>query len=414
MVASGRSTSSSSSRAPATSVDGGSRSSRWMCATSDQLAGRALQRLPAHVDERGQGGRELRVADVRERVGDGGVGAEDDRLRRHHAAGRVLDVLHQPADVLGLLRLHQLEQDLGGLRRQVGDQVGRVVGRHLLEDVGGALGVEALEDADLVLLGQLLEHVGEPLVVERHGHGGTALDRQVVEHLGSVGGTHLVDRRDQVGRALAVVGAGEPGDVAPLDDMRLTAAAQALGRLPDRDPAQHPVAGAGALHPHVVDRAADAAALDGHRAVEHLAHHQGLRRALLEPAHVEQPGRVDLPAVDRRHPGHRQEDAAATEHLGDHAEHPRLRALQPHRHHEVANLADLVPLGVEDRQSHQPGGIDTGGRDAHGSRLSVEVPDSPKAGGVQESPVDPGIPALVGRCNGRQVPAFPVRCDSWG
>ena len=27
------------------------------------------------------------------------------------------------------------------------------------------------------------------------------------------------------------------------------------------------------------------------------------------------------------------------------------------RHHEVANLADLVPLGVEDRQADQPGGV---------------------------------------------------------
>ena len=47
-------------------------------------------------------------------------------------------------------------------------------------------------------------------------------------------------------------------------------------------------------------------------------------RALLEAAHVEQPGRVDVAAVDIGHPGHRDEDPATAEHLGDHAEHTRL------------------------------------------------------------------------------------------
>ena len=102
-------------------------------------------------------------------------GPQDHRLGRHHAAGGVLDVGHQPPDVLGLLGLHQLEQRLGGLGRQLGDQVGGVVGGHLLEDVGGPLGVEVAEDLDLVLLGQLLEDVGEPLVVERRDDRGAPL-----------------------------------------------------------------------------------------------------------------------------------------------------------------------------------------------------------------------------------------------
>ena len=60
-----------------------------------------------------------------------------------------------------------------------------------------------LEDLDLVLLGQLLQDVGEPLVVERRDHGGAALERQLVDHVGGVGGPHLVERGDQVGGALA-------------------------------------------------------------------------------------------------------------------------------------------------------------------------------------------------------------------
>ena len=93
--------------------------------------------------------------------------------------------------------------------------------------------------------------------------------------------------------------------------------------------------------------------------------HERLGRPLLEAAHVEQPGRVDLPAVDVGHPGHRHEDPAPAEHLGDQPEHPRLVDLRAHRHHEVADLADLVALGVEDRQADQPGGVDAGGGGAH-------------------------------------------------
>ena len=182
-----------------------------------------------------------------------------------------------------------------------------------------------LEDLDLVLVGQLLEDVGEPLVVQRGDHGGPPLGRQVVDDAGGVGGAHLVQGRDQVGGALRGLAAHQPDDVAPLDDVGLAATAQALApqplaRLLHGDPAQHPVAGARLLHRDVVDGAGDAAlaalaGLDGDRAVEHLADHERLGRALLEPAHVQQPGGVDLPAVDVGDPGHRDEDPAAPEHL---------------------------------------------------------------------------------------------------
>ncbi len=230
-VASGRSGSSDSSSAPATSVDGGSRSSRWMCAQPMNRPVGVSSGAPAHVDERGERRREVGVADVGQGVGDGGVRGEDHRLGGHHPAGGVLDVRHQPPHVLGLLRLHQLEQRLGGLGRQLGDQVGRVVGVHLLEHVGRALALEQPQDLDLVLLGQLLQHVGEPLVGERGHDGGTPLGGQVVDHAGRVGGPELVEGVDQLGRALGGLGPGQPGHLAPLDHVRLALAAQPLGRL---------------------------------------------------------------------------------------------------------------------------------------------------------------------------------------
>ena len=194
------------------------------------------------------------------------------------------------------------------------------------------------------------------------------LERQVVDHAGGVGRAELVERVDELGGALGGLAPGQPLDLAPLHDVGLAAPAQGLGRLLDRDPAEHPVAVAGLLHGDVVDGAGHARRRHGHHAVEQLSHDQRLGRPLLEAAHVEQPGRVDLPAVDVGDPGHRHEDPPATEHLGHHPEHARLADLGPEGDDEVAHLADLVALGVEDRQSDEPRDVDAGRAGAHSGR----------------------------------------------
>ena len=57
-------------------------------------------------------------------------------------------------------------------------------------------------------------------------------------------------------------------------------------------------------------------------------------------------------------------------------EHPRLVDLRAHRRHEVAHLADLVALRVEDRQADQPGDVDAGGGGAHAPTLPAgRAPD---------------------------------------
>ena len=157
------------STTPLTSADGRLAQQPLDVRDAEVPAGRRLQRRPADVDLRGQRRGELGLADPGQRVGDGGVRRQDDRLGGHHAAGRVVGVGEQPAQRGGLVGLHQLEQLLGVVLRQLGEQVGGVVGLHRLEDVGGALLLELAEDLDLVVLGQLLEDVGERLVVERGG-----------------------------------------------------------------------------------------------------------------------------------------------------------------------------------------------------------------------------------------------------
>ncbi len=175
--------------------------------------------------------------------------------------------------------------------------------------------------------GSLLQDVGEPLVVERGHDRGPPLDGEVVDHAGRVGRPHLVERVHEVGGALGLLATAEPLDVAPLDD---------VGLAPRR---RSPLAGswtATRLRTQSRLRACSIATSYTtptmpllemrHGAVEHLADHQGLGRALLEAAHVEQPGRVDLPGVDVGDPGHRHEDPSPSEHLGHQPEDPWLAA----------------------------------------------------------------------------------------
>ena len=76
--------------------------------------------------------------------------------------------------------------------------------------------------------------------------------------------------------------------------------------------------------------------------------HQGLGRALLEATHVDQAGRDDLAGVDGGHAGHRQEDAAPPRHLDDQTQHARRLAPDPQRDDDVAHPAHLVSDRVED------------------------------------------------------------------
>src|SRR3954471_21540831 len=165
---------------------------RWFAQQSldvadpDEPSGRSLQRRTTDVDHRGQRWTEFGVADMRERIGHSGVDGQDDRLRRHQTAGGVLLIGEQAPYVLSLVRLHQRQQPLGGVGRQLGDQVGRVVRRHLLQHVRSAFGVQTGQDLDLVVFRQFLEYVGQSLVVQRRSDLLTALGGQIMQYAGQV------------------------------------------------------------------------------------------------------------------------------------------------------------------------------------------------------------------------------------
>ena len=74
------------------------------------------------------------------------------------------------------------------LRRQFAEQIGRVVGIHLFDDVGGALVPEIVDDRTLRFSIEVFERVGRGFVVERTDDAGSVARRKVADDLGQVAG----------------------------------------------------------------------------------------------------------------------------------------------------------------------------------------------------------------------------------
>ena len=121
-------------------------------------------------------------------------GSEDHRLGGHQAAGRVGLVGEQAADRLGLVGIHRAEQLLLARGGKLAEQVGRVVGLHLVEHATEPLEVEALDQPHLLVLGELLEQVGQPLVLERLRQHAPAAERQLPDRGGHLGRMQAAER----------------------------------------------------------------------------------------------------------------------------------------------------------------------------------------------------------------------------
>ena len=112
--------------------------------------------------------------------------------------------------------------------------------------------------------------------------------------------------------------------------------------------------------------------LERDRAVEQFSDNQGLGLALLEPAQVDQAADHHLFGVERMHPADGQEYPASGRYLDDHAEHARRLGPGEQRDHEVADLAHLITVGIEDGHSRQSRHEDAGRRSAHSANLSAK------------------------------------------
>ena len=163
----------------------------------------------------------LRVGLQLAQPGDGLVGREllahGHELGGHDAAGRVLGIAEQLGHLVGLLAVHERQDLVPGRVREVGDEVGRVVGAHLLEDVRRPLGLEVLEDLDLRLGLHLLDGVGRRLVVEDGQDAGPVARCELVDDRGQVGRVQLLEAGMRHAQADRGDGGLDRVDVLPVD-----------------------------------------------------------------------------------------------------------------------------------------------------------------------------------------------------
>ena len=124
---------------------------------------------------------------------------------------------------------------------QVGEQVGGVVGRHLVEDLAGLLVGQLEQQRRLVRGVELLEGVGGEVVLERVQHGGALVRRELVDELSDVGRMEQLEPGLRDGEAHRGVVRALHVDVLPVDEVGarvLAALGEALADLAEPHAAQ--------------------------------------------------------------------------------------------------------------------------------------------------------------------------------
>ncbi len=289
------------------------------------------------------------------------VGRDRDEIGRHQATGGLFAIRQELADVLRLLRLHQSKELGPALLGQVGDQVGGLIGAHLLEDVGRPFGRKVVEDVDLVLRGQLLEHIGSTALLERGHDAGPIAWRELLDDVGDIGGVQRGERLVGDAQLEARDARLNRIDVLPFDvvfDRKAKGARKALAGTGQSEPAED----SGQPHvdgyqpespPHrgeldVVD-AHDLPALHvDDLLVLQVEPEADLIRTLLEVGDVDARGMQARTAlVDRIDIGPGQEDVAIAADTHDNAGDRRV--LLAKGHDQIADPAEWRAVQVEHR-----------------------------------------------------------------
>jgi hypothetical protein len=192
---------------------------------SEIAAGRRSGGRTCDENLRRHGRGELLFPDSGQGLRHGRVRGHDHRLRRHEAAGRTGLIGQQRPYRRGFLGFHEIEQLLLVQLGQLGQQVGGVVGIHLLQYVRRAVAIQRREDLDLVMLGQLAQHVGQAFVVERRGDLVAPGVGHVLEHVRDVGGaSSIISSSEAV--PCACLDIEQPAHLTPVELPQLPAPAQ--------------------------------------------------------------------------------------------------------------------------------------------------------------------------------------------
>ena len=159
---------------------------------------------------------------------DPGGGGERHVIGGHAAGGGVFFEFEKLFDILTLLGIHLLEDGVGALVGEVGEQVGSGVRIHLLDDVGGAVGLHRVEDGDLEFGIDLLQSLGSYLLIEPLEDGIALGGRELFDDVGDVGGMQTGDafggnlEADAAGRVGLDQVDGLPGNVTRWDALQPT------------------------------------------------------------------------------------------------------------------------------------------------------------------------------------------------
>jgi hypothetical protein len=111
-----------------------------------------------------------RFANLLDGLGDGHVLVHGEAVWRHDAPGRLLAVLEELLDLLGLLLLHEVQDLLGLLLRQ------------LLQNAGGIRGLHPVQGARDLRLVQRPDQLEERLVIQLGENGAGLLSAQQPEY----------------------------------------------------------------------------------------------------------------------------------------------------------------------------------------------------------------------------------------
>ena len=110
----------------------------------------------------------------------------------HLAAGAVLRVAQELAHVRGRRLRHARQQVRAHVVGQRLEQIGALVGRHLVGDAGRLGAVQLLEELGPARALELVEHRGGDRLGEGRQHQGRGLLGQTIDELGQVGGVQLL------------------------------------------------------------------------------------------------------------------------------------------------------------------------------------------------------------------------------
>ncbi len=323
--------------------EGDSRSSRWMPTTPRNrpvgVSSGGWQTNTCVASGTGRSGLR-RCASASATVADDG---QNDRLGRHQSAGRVRLVEQQSADGFRLVGIHGSEQFLLLTARHLPEQIGGVVGFHLIEDACDALRIETLDQAHLLVLGQFLEQVGQALVLERLSQHPPTTERKVADLIG-----HL--RRMQASQCggltvnRALLGEQLPG-FAPINHLgcALEPGHTTTGVEGNRGDLPRERLGRG-LQAYVDDPAAPES-----------PSHELARRELLAVAQLKLP-EIDRPSaqphasgIDLTNPAGAHEHATPLNATDDKAIHAGRSAAQVQ--HDVDDVADIGSVRPDERES---------------------------------------------------------------